>query len=258
MRNTRILQILWRGLEYVQTVHWLAGGVIGGGLAVAGVLGSILGVSAEVALAWLVPISVGTGLVVVAVLVYFIGRRRPSFRVELLKPPLDDLQQPIRLQIHNDGPTSEFEAQVVAVEGDDGHHQPPWHLRWQAWDGPRKEILFGDTYMVELARWEPDTAQGTGPWRPGFRLATTTEDPHIAPDQTGLRSFDDLYKQPILLTVKVSSVRPVSHRVVPVSLRLSPSGHETYIRARGSRVPSKEAGVAAPATPPNPHEEERR
>lgn len=221
--------MLWRGLQHLQTARWLAGGVIGAGFLAAAAVAPVLGVSVELALAWLLAISAGTGLVVAAGLVYLIGRHRPSFRVELLRPPFDDLQQPIRLQVTNDGPTSEFEAQVVAIGGDDSHHQPPCHLRWQSWDDLRKEILSGDSYTIELARWEPDTAHKAGSWRPGFRLTTTAEEFHVAPDQTDLYSFDDLYKQPILLTVKVSSVRPVSHQFVPVSLQLSPSGYETHI-----------------------------
>lgn len=229
MRNTRTLLMIWRGLQHLQTVRWLAGVVIGAGLLAAAVVAPVLGVSVELALAWLLVSLAGTALVVVGGLVYLIGRRRPSFHVGLSRPLLDDLQQPIRLQITNDGPTSEFEAQVVAVDGDDGRHQPPWHLRWQAWDDPRKKILSGDSYTIELARWEPDTAQNAGSWRPGFRLTTTADELHVAPDQTDLYWLDDLYRQSILLTVKVSSVRPVSHQFVPVSLRLSPSGYETHI-----------------------------
>lgn len=225
----QILATIWRGLQHLQTAHWLAGAVIAAGVLVGSTLAPILGVSVGLALLWVLTISASVALLTMAAVVYVIGRRRPNFHVELIQPSLDDLDQPLRLQVSNDGPTAEFEAQVVALNGDDGRHRPPWHLRWQGWDQPRKEILTGDRYIAELARWDPDVAQPAGTWRPSFRLATTTGDLHVAPDQTELQRFDDLYKQPIRCTVKVSSVQPVSHQLIPVYLRLTPYGYDAQI-----------------------------
>lgn len=236
----RILETFWRGLQHLQTAHWLAVGVVGAVPLAGSAVAPILGMSTELAGLWVLTSSAGISLVVSTGVVYLIGHRRPRFRVELIPSPLDDLQQPIRLQVTNDGPTAEFEAQVVALDGDDRHHHPPWHLRWQAWDAPRKQILNGDRYVIELAQWEPDPTPSTGGSRPGFRFATIGDDPHIAPDQTGLCWSDDLYKQPIRLTVKVSSVRPVSHQFVTVFLRLAPYGYEAKISdgsTDGSQVP---------------------
>jgi hypothetical protein len=226
----RALATIWRGVQHLQTAYWFAGAVIGAVLLVGSVLAPILSMSVELASVWILVISASVSLLAFGAAVYAIGRRRPDFHVELVHPPLDDLDKPIRLQLINDGPTAEFEAQVFVLNGDDGHHQPPWHLRWQGWDEPRKEVLTGDRYIIELARWHPDTAQSTGSWRPGFLLTTTAGDLHIAPDQHELHWCDDLYKQRITCTVKVSSVQPVSHAFIPVSLRLAPYGYHAQIK----------------------------
>jgi hypothetical protein len=116
--------------------------------------------------------------------------RRPRFTLvgnEVIAAPFGS--GPICLRVENEGPTDEFEATVIAVEGAT-KAMPPWYVRWRGSQDRRQEILPGAYWMLELC--EATVASETdsdhsGGGTPGWRFLRPDGEAFVVPDGLDLR-----------------------------------------------------------------------
>lgn len=102
--------------------------------------------------------------------------------------------------MENDGPTDEFEAFVVAVQGA-ARAAPPWHVRWRGSHERRQEILTGHHWLLEICD-EPAADGGHEiATTAGWRFLRPDGESLVLPDQVGANSP---YLMPVRVTIKVA------------------------------------------------------
>jgi hypothetical protein len=109
---------------------------------------------------------------------------------------------PVTLSVENHGPSDEFEAAVVALQGSDDA-VTPWYIRWSNSQFQHQEILIEHHWVLELCSDDTDAGEDLGIWTPVWRFFRPKgDDLLIVPDYTG--SADRRYAGPIRVTVRVT------------------------------------------------------
>jgi predicted nucleotide-binding protein len=93
------------------------------------------------------------------------ARPRSPLRFALIEEPHESGSGPVSLRVENEGGSGPFEATVVAVQGSLGA-RPPWQVRWRNSDRQAKEILTGQSWLLDLCEDVRSDAGDTGrAWR---------------------------------------------------------------------------------------------
>ncbi len=126
--------------------------------------------------------------------------RRPRFTLVGEVPDFEFGAGPICLRVENDGPTDEFEAFVVVVQGA-ARATPPWHVRWRGSHERRQEVLTGHHWLLEVC--DEPAADGGHDIAPagGWRFLRPDGESLVVPDQVG---SGNLYTMPVRVTIKVT------------------------------------------------------
>jgi hypothetical protein len=125
----------------------------------------------------------------------------PRFRLTGEVPSFELGSGPVCLRVDNEGPSDDFEATVVEVQGSK-QAAPPWHVRWRGSSERRQEILAGHHWMLEVCT--DDAMHGAdGPnWTPGWLFLRPDGETFLAPD--GIGSLGSKYGLPLRATIKIT------------------------------------------------------
>ena len=127
----------------------------------------------------------------------------PGFDVTV-RPPFDNW---VHLAVRNDGPPSDFEAQVTNVGGSEVGQIVPWPIKWRGWEGERRPVAQGQTQLLDLAEGDLMSDPNAPSWRPGvFWFYSTTA--RFPVRLGGLKSNDALYEKTLAVAVRVTSLSP--------------------------------------------------
>lgn len=125
----------------------------------------------------------------------------PRFRLTGEVPSFELDSGPICLRVDNEGPSDDFEATVVDVQGSK-QAAPPWHVRWRGSSERRQEILAGRHWVLEVCTDDAMHGDDGPSWTPGWRFRRPDGETFIAPD--GLGSPGSKYGLPLRARIKVT------------------------------------------------------
>lgn len=108
---------------------------------------------------------------------------------------------PVVLRVENHGPSDQFEATIVSVDGG-RNASAPWYVRWRNSGDTQQEILKAHEWVLEVCRDDAMAGLGSSEWTPGWRFLQPSSDVLVIPER--FADEGHRYGGPIRATIKVT------------------------------------------------------